>query len=218
MSRVFGPTVNLFVNLTIAAVAFSVVFGTLAAYAYLRSDYSRGTGLVPPQPVPFSHEHHVSGLGLDCRYCHATAEYSDFAGMPATAVCMNCHSQVWRDAPMLEPVRQSFFTDRPLAWSRIDRMPQFVYFSHQIHLAKGIGCSTCHGDVQNMPLTFKAQALYMKWCVDCHSDPSKYIRPRGQVFNMHWKTPDDQAVVGPKLVKEYGVRTRGLTDCSTCHR
>lgn len=169
------------------------------------------------QPVPFSHKHHVYGLGIDCRYCHTTVEKSAFAGVPPTETCMTCHSQVWKDAPLLAPVRESFNERNRLSWNRVHDTPDFVFFNHGIHIAKGIGCVTCHGQLDQMPLTWQSHELYMKWCLDCHRTPGKFIRPRDEVFNLNW-TATNQPVLGQKLVAEYRVQTQQLTDCSMCHR
>jgi hypothetical protein len=168
------------------------------------------------QPVPFSHKHHVGELGLDCRYCHTAVENSSAAGMPPTQTCMTCHSQIWVNSPMLEPVRASYRDDKSIEWIRVNAVPDFVYFNHSIHVNKGIGCVTCHGPVGDMPLTWRANTLQMGWCLDCHRAPEKYVRPREQVFNIHYQAPENQEEVGRKLVKEY--RIQSLTNCSTCHR
>ena len=170
------------------------------------------------QPVPFSHKHHVTGMGLDCRYCHTTVDESSFAGIPPTETCMTCHSQIWSEAAMLEPVRASFRDNTALEWNRVYDLPDFVYFNHSIHVDKGIGCQTCHGQVDQMPLTWKASSLNMEWCLECHRQPEQYIRPREQVFNMTWQPPPDQETQGRQLVEEYQVKTSQLTDCSICHR
>ena len=182
-----------------------------------RIAYVSHVGMPKDQPVPFSHKHHVTGMGLDCRFCHTTVEDAAFAGIPPTETCMGCHSLVWTDAPILEPVRASFRDNTPLQWTRIHDLPDFVYFKHDIHVAKGIGCQTCHGQVDQMPLTWKANTLNMEWCLECHRAPEKFIRPREEVFNMGWTPPSDQEVVGRRLVEQYGVQTSQLTDCSVCH-
>ena len=170
------------------------------------------------QPVPFSHKHHVTGMGIDCRYCHTTVEESAFAGIPPTETCMTCHSQIWTEAPILEPVRASFRDNVPIEWNRVHDLPDFAYFNHSIHVNQGIGCQSCHGRVDQMPLMWKAESLNMEWCLDCHRDPAQYIRPRDQVFNMNYQEPADQEVLGAQLVAEYGVQTSQLTNCSICHR
>ena len=170
------------------------------------------------QSVPFSHKHHVTGMGLDCRYCHTTVEEASFAGIPPTETCMTCHSQIWNEEPILEPVRASFRDNTSLPWNRVHDLPDFVYFNHSIHVYKGIGCQTCHGQVDQMPLTWKAQSLNMEWCLDCHRQPEKYIRPREKVFDMTWQPPADQEIQGARLIETYQVNTTQLTDCSVCHR
>ncbi|HSB14018.1 MAG TPA: cytochrome c3 family protein [Bryobacteraceae bacterium] len=181
-----------------------------------RSPYVTDVGVALDQPVPFSHKHHVAGLGIDCRYCHSTVEISSSAGMPPTETCMSCHSQIWADSPMLEPVRASFRNDQSIRWTRVHDLPGFVYFNHSIHVKKGIGCATCHGRVDQMPLMWKTNTLYMEWCLECHRQPERFVRPRGQVFNMAYRAPSDQLALGRKLVEEYKIRK--LTDCSVCHR
>lgn len=170
--------------------------------------------VTPAQPVPFSHQHHVAGLGIDCRYCHTTVEVSNFAGIPPTATCMNCHSQIWTNAELLEPVRASFRTNTPIRWARVHKVPDFVQFNHSIHIAKGIGCVSCHGRVDQMPLMYQHAPLTMQWCLECHRNPAKFVRPKDKVFDMTY-VPANQAVDGPRLVTEYNVKSK--TDCSVCH-
>ena len=171
------------------------------------------------QPIPFSHKHHVGDDGIDCRYCHTSVEKSSFAGLPQTEICMTCHSQLFKDAPVLAPLFQSFETGKPLRWNRVHDLPDFVYFNHSIHVNKGIGCASCHGEVDRMPLTWRTQSLEMQWCLACHREPERYIRPRKQVFNLHWRPSEaEQAVLGPLLVKRYHVQKERITDCSICHR
>ena len=187
-------------------------------YAVYWSPYTTDVNVPRDQVVPFSHQHHYSGLGIDCRYCHTTVETSSFAGIPPTETCMTCHSQLWTDAPLLAPVRHSLAMGQPLEWNRINDLPDFVFFNHSIHVQKGIGCSTCHGRVDQMPLTWKAHSLYMRWCLDCHEAPEKFVRPKEEVFNMAWEPPPDQLERGRKFVADYGIHTEQLRDCSMCHR
>ena len=182
-----------------------------------RLDYVSQVGVARDQPVPFSHKTHVTGIGLDCRYCHIAVEESAFAGIPPTETCMTCHSQLWTEAAILEPVRASFRDDKPLRWTRVHDLPDFVYFKHDIHVSKGIGCQSCHGQVDQMPLMWKENTLNMEWCLACHRTPEKQIRPREEVFNMNWSPPADREALGQRLVEEYGVRKAQLTDCSICH-
>ena len=166
--------------------------------------------------MPFSHKHHVGGLGIDCRYCHTAVEKSSSAGIPPTETCMSCHSQIWSDAPMLEPVRESYRSGNSIQWTKVHDLPGFVYFNHSIHVAKGMGCAVCHGRVDQMPLMYQQNTLFMEWCLDCHRQPEKYIRPKDKVFQMDYKPAEDQLTLGAKLVSEYKVRK--LTDCWICHR
>ncbi len=172
------------------------------------------TGYAPQQPVPYSHALHAGKLGMDCRYCHNTVERAAFAALPPTQTCMNCHAQIWTNAELLAPVRNSFASGRPLVWTRVNRLPDFVHFNHSIHIAKGIGCVSCHGRVDKMNLMYQAQPLTMSWCINCHRNPEKYVRPKEKVFDIAYEVPD-QAVIGPKLVKQYNIRS--YTHCSTCH-
>ena len=197
-----------------------------------RSPYTTYAGVARPQPVPFSHQHHVGGLGIDCRYCHTSVEVSSFAGIPPTKTCMNCHSQIWSNAPLLEPVRESFRSGQSLVWTRVNDLPDFVYFNHSIHIAKGVGCNTCHGPVDRMPLMYNQASLQMEWCLDCHRAPEKYLRPREQVFNMRYEQPsafkpvsldgktyNEQISLGKALASKYKLRSvQDITSCSTCHR
>lgn len=181
-----------------------------------RTSYVTDVNVPKDQPVMFTHKHHVSGVGMDCRYCHNSVEVSSSAGIPSTEVCMGCHSQIWSEAPILEPVRESWRSGRSIQWNRVHDLPGYVYFNHSIHVTKGMGCQTCHGQVDKMPMVWKENTLLMEWCLDCHRAPEKYIRPKDQVFNMEYKPAGNQAELGAKLVAEYKVRK--LTDCSICHR
>jgi hypothetical protein len=218
MAQLFHPSMNALAKASIFGALFIVGVVGWIAWQVNRSPYVTGAGAARDQPVPFSHEHHVSGLGIDCRYCHTSVERSSFAGIPATKVCMTCHSQVWTDAPMLKPVRDSWSTNAPLRWTRVHDLPDYVYFNHSIHVAKGVGCSTCHGQVDQMPLTYQAASLQMDWCLSCHREPEKFIRPKDEVFNMKYVPPQNQLELGKKLVADYHVRTEQLTNCMVCHR
>jgi hypothetical protein len=191
-----------------------VLVATLAAIN--RSSYVTEVGVARDQPVQFSHKHHVSDDGIDCRYCHTSVEQSSFAGIPSTKICMSCHTQIWAESPILEPVRESFRTGKSLEWTRVNNLPGFVYFDHSIHVHKGVGCTTCHGRVDQMPLMWREHTLYMEWCLECHRNPERFVRPRDQVFNMDWQPPSDQIALGQKLVQDYKIES--LTSCSVCHR
>lgn len=217
--QIFHPSANTLSRVSIfGAVIFIAAMGW-ALNAIQRSSYVTQAGVAREQPVQFSHAHHVGGLGIDCRYCHTSVEVSNFAGIPPTRTCMNCHSQIWNQSPYLEPVRDSFKTGKSLVWTRVNDLPDYVYFNHSIHVNKGIGCDTCHGKVNKMPLMYQQESLAMEWCINCHRHPEKYIRPKAEVFNMDYQVPDDQAALGAELVKKYNIQTTALlTSCSTCHR
>ena len=200
----------------------AVVLAGGAFYAYTqlaRSSYLTGRYVEKQQPVQFSHKHHVGDDGIDCRYCHTTVETTATAGMPSTQTCMNCHSQLWADAPYLEPIRASFRENKPIEWERVHDLPEFAYFNHSIHVTKGVGCETCHGRVDRMPLMIQKASLQMEWCLNCHRDPSRYVRPRDQITTMGYVPAKAQAELGPELVREYKIAdVEHLTSCSTCHR
>jgi Cytochrome c7 and related cytochrome c len=220
MPQIFHRSFNTFSRLSIFGSVFILAGIGWGWDRFVRSDYVTGVRVFRDQPVPFSHQHHVGGLGIDCRYCHTSVETSSFAGIPPTEICMNCHSQMWVKSPMLEPVRASYRTDKSISWVRVHNLAEFVYFNHSIHVAKGIGCATCHGRVDRMPLTTQVASLHMEWCLDCHRRPERFVRPRDQVFNMEWQPSDedeDPVALGMKLVREYKVK-RDNTSCSVCHR
>ena len=214
MPQIFHYSTNAWAKGSIVAVLLVIGLLGWVAYEINQSSYATDVGVAHKQPVPFSHEHHVRGLGIDCRYCHTSVEESSFAGLPPTSTCMNCHKQIWTNADMLAPVRESFASGKPLAWRRIHNLPDFVRFDHSIHVNKGIGCASCHGRVDEMPLMWKAEPMTMGWCLECHRAPEKFIRPREEVFNMAY-APKNQRELGPQLVKAYGAKSR--TACSTCH-
>jgi Zn ribbon nucleic-acid-binding protein len=216
MSQIFHRSANTISRVSIFGAVF-VVAGVLALTAEVnRSPWVTGARVAREQPIQFSHERHVAGNGIDCRYCHTSVEDSRFAGIPPTKTCMNCHSQIFSNSPFLEPVRDSFATGRPLQWTRVHDLPDFVYFDHSIHVKKGVGCTTCHGPVDRMPLMWQEQSLQMEWCVDCHRHPEQYVRPRDAVFRVDYQPPSNQRELGARLVAEYDIQK--LTSCSTCHR
>ena len=216
MPQLFKPGANQIVRLTLGLGFFGL--GSLAALVYFldRSPYRTRQGDYVTQQVPFSHDHHIEALGIDCRYCHTAVEESASAGIPPTATCMNCHKQIWADTEMLRPVRDSYTSGQPLVWNKVNDLPDFAYFNHSIHVAKGIGCVTCHGPVNEMPLIYQAHSLQMRWCLECHRAPEKFVRPREEVFNMTWEPEGSQVELGRRLVEEYDIQS--LENCSTCHR
>jgi formamidopyrimidine-DNA glycosylase len=218
MAQIFPPSTNTLARASIVGGVLLVAAIGASLYAYGRSSYITEVGVSRTQPVPFSHKHHVSDAGIDCRYCHTSVEESSFAGIPPTKTCMNCHAQLWVDSPMLEPVRESFRSGKSLEWTRVHNLPGYVYFNHSIHVNKGVGCVTCHGRVDQMPLIRRENTLYMDWCLECHRAPERFVRPREAVFRMDWEPSGDQLALGRKLVKEYKIQgPEVLTSCSTCH-
>jgi len=216
MPQIFHRSTNTFSRVTIFGAVF-IAAGVLGVLGFVvRSSYWTNVGVPIVQPVPFSHEHHVRDDGIDCRYCHTSVESSSFAGIPSTQICMNCHSQIWASAPVLQPVRDSWAQGTPLIWNRVYDLPDFVYFNHSAHVTKGIGCVSCHGRIDQMPLTWKAVSLQMEWCINCHMKPEDFVRPKEAVFSMDWQPGEPQATLGPRLVSEYQIQSK--LSCSTCHR
>jgi hypothetical protein len=221
MSQIFPRSANALARSSLFAVLCVVLFLGWLLFTLMRSSWATRQHEYVEQPIQFSHAHHVGGMGIDCRYCHTSVEKSSFAGIPPTKTCMNCHSQIWTNAPILEPVRASFRTDTPLNWIRVNDLPDFVYFNHQIHIKQGVGCDTCHGPVDKMPLMVQDKPLLMEWCLDCHRAPENFIRPRAEVFNMNYKVPagTTQVELGSRLKKEYNIAAlEHMTSCSVCHR
>ena len=216
MTQVFKRSANTLSRFSIYGFAFFIIAMGAVIYAVNKSPYLTDVNVIRDQPVPFSHKHHAGELGIDCRYCHTSVEESSFAGLPPTATCMTCHSRIWTNAQMLEPVRASYRSGKSIEWTRVNAVPDFVYFNHSIHLKKGVGCTTCHGPVAEMPLTWRATTMQMQWCIDCHRKPERYVRPRDQVFRNDYHPPAGQLALGRRLVKEYKIQK--LTNCSTCHR
>ncbi len=230
--QIFHRSTNTLSRASIYGAVFIVAGLGWALMQIQRSPYITYAGVAKPQPVPFSHQHHVTGLGIDCRYCHTSVEQSSFAGIPPTKTCMNCHAQIWTNAKLLEPVRASYRSGESLQWTRVNQVPDFVYFNHSIHINKGVGCNTCHGPVDQMPLMYQYASLQMEWCLDCHRASEKYLRPRDQVFNMRYEQPSEslpveldghryteQLALGSALVSKYNLRSvADITSCSTCHR
>lgn len=218
MAQLFPPGAN-----WIARWGIVTVFGGGAVVAAVASAVYWSSTLTQVrvnrnQDIPFSHQRHVQGNGIDCRYCHSTVETSPFAGIPPTETCMTCHSQIFVGQSILKPVHDSWRDQTPMEWVRVNDLPDFVYFNHSIHINKGIGCTECHGRVDEMRLTYKAESFHMSWCLKCHKAPQKFIRPREEVFNMKWKRPSNQIEMGLDLVDEYNVEVGQLINCSICHR
>lgn len=218
MSQLFSRTASHIFNVVVVlACVAPLVIGFIGWKAYPSAWWS-GRNEPLQQTVPFSHQHHAGVLGIDCRYCHQSVERSAFAGIPPIKTCMTCHSQIWTTAAMLEPIRQSYSSGVAIQWRRVHDLPEFVFFDHSIHVAKGVGCSTCHGRVDQMPLTLQHATLEMRWCVDCHRDPSPYLRPKSEVFDMAWTPPANQREAGRALMRAYHINTAEIMDCVACHR
>ena len=215
MPQLFHPSTNTLAKVSLLLLLLGGGGALLLANAYNRAPWSSQKSIIRGQPVMFSHKHHVTDVGLDCRYCHNQVENSASAGIPPTHTCMTCHSQVWSDADMLEPVRASYRENVPLQWTRVHDLPDFVYFNHSIHVAKGVGCSTCHGPVDQMPLMWRDATLHMSWCLDCHRSPAKNLRPQEEIFNMDWQPGENQETLGQQLMAKNNVKSK--VSCSTCH-
>jgi hypothetical protein len=216
MSQIFHRSANTIARVSIFGAVFFIA-GLLGLFDQInRSSWVTTAHVAKEQPIQFSHERHVAGNGIDCRYCHTSVEDSSFAGIPPTKTCMNCHSQIFSTSPFLEPVRDSFRSGKSIAWIRVHDLPDFVYFNHSIHVNKGVGCTTCHGPVDRMPLMRQEASLQMEWCVSCHRNPERYVRPRAAVFSVDYEPPANQIELGTRLVAEYHIQR--LTSCSTCHR
>ena len=226
MAQLFKPSSNTLVKVCIVG-GILLVIGLLALTMTIqRSPYITGVKVAREQPIAFSHEHHVSGLGIDCRYCHTSVEKSNSAGMPSAHTCMTCHSQIWTNAEMLEPLRESYRTKKPVEWTRVHKLPDYVYFNHSIHIAKGVACTTCHGQVGQMPLLWKENTLYMEWCLSCHRNPAKFVGRKEDVFKTRsrkeeaahtgMRTEEEQMALGNELIKKYHINPN--VDCTACHR
>jgi len=244
MAQIFRPVSNVVTKLLLISAAILPLAIMISMSQFTRSSYVTKVGVPYEQPVPFSHEHHVTELGIDCRYCHTSVETSGKAGYPPTHTCMSCHSQILTNSPLLEPVRESYIKKVPLKWTVLNRVPEFVYFNHSIHLARGISCNNCHGAIQAMQIVYKGQAFQMKWCLECHRNPENYVNKPEFVWNLYdnirrgkhadgseltleeealragqqYKRKDEELAEGRKLIEQYHVQTRALSDCNICHR
>ena len=217
MPQDFPPNANAFAKWLVLAGGVFVLLLMIVLAFYARTT-NNAVGVPIAQPVDFQHNLHAGQLGLDCRYCHSTVEVSSTAGVPPTETCMTCHSQIRVGSPELERVQESWDSGDPIEWNRVHDLPDFVYFDHSAHLYGGVGCSTCHGRVDQMGEIWKAEPLTMGWCLECHRAPEEYVRPRSEVFDMAYVPPADQAELGPRLVEAYHINTEKLPQCSTCHR
>lgn len=239
MANVFRPGANTLAKISIFLGAVAPLGLIVGLSQFTRSSYVTKVGVPYEQPVPFSHEHHVNELGIDCRYCHTSVEKSGNAGYPSTHTCMSCHSQIWTNSPLLEPIRESYVKNVPIKWTVLNKLPDFVYFNHSIHIKRGISCNNCHGPIQAMQIVAKGNAFEMRWCLECHRHPENYVAPTEQVWNLYYKfqqgaalTPEEESLrrgvqykrtpkeleEGRKLVEQYHIKRQQLTDCNICHR
>ena len=220
MAQIFTRSADTWLRFSVLSVVALVIGIVLTAAGVVSSTYRTQVGWVQDQPVPFSHEHHVGGLGIDCRYCHTGVEVSARAGLPPTHTCMTCHSQLWTGAPVLEPVRQSLATGTPLHWNRVAQLPDYVYFNHSIHVSRGVPCATCHGRMDQMPLAKRAEPFQMQWCLDCHRDPAPNLRPVDQVTNPdppHW-SERQKRLFGNAVIRQKHIDLGRMDNCELCHR
>lgn len=218
MAQIFSQPASQIVSLLLYGLLALILIVPIAWTTFDHSDWITSRNIQLAQPVPFSHAHHVGEVGLDCRYCHQGVETSNSAGLPATEVCMTCHSQILSDAPVLAPIRTSFSSGKPMVWNRVNDLPDYVYFNHAAHVRNGVGCVTCHGRVDDMPLMQQAAPLTMQWCLGCHRDPGPNLRPESAEFDMDWQLADDPKKTGAALIAHYHIHPETLTDCYVCHR
>jgi NAD-dependent SIR2 family protein deacetylase len=219
MAQIFNRSANTIAKASIVGLVLlgGIIFYGITVFA--RSSYITGVSIDRPQPVQFSHKHHVGDDGIDCRYCHTSVETSNTAGLPPTQTCMNCHQQIWSDSPYLAIVRDSYRDNKPIQWERVHDLPDFVYFNHSIHVAKGVGCNTCHGQIDDMPAVHTVNTLQMEWCLSCHRQPQNFIRPKSEIYNMSWRDENLTTEQRAQLSSDYKLRAPDmLTSCSTCHR
>lgn len=218
MSQIFPPSSNTVARLSILGGGLLTLLLFLGIYSYDQGPYSRSVGIAVEQPVRFSHELHSGQLNIGCLYCHGTAQYSYYGGIPDTHTCMSCHSQIATYSELLEPVRVSYDTDEPLVWNQVHNIADHVYFNHSIHIASGFACETCHGRVDEMPLVWRNESMTMGWCLECHREPERFIRPLNEVYTFGYVEPEDQLEFGAQLIEENDVHVEGLLTCGVCHR
>jgi hypothetical protein len=216
MPQIFDRSSNALARMSLVLTGLIVIALGVTLDQLQRSPWVTRQGQRPDQPVPFSHKHHVQGLGLQCQYCHTTVEKSSYAGIPPTKTCINCHAQIWTNAQLLQPVRDSWASGESIKWIKVHDLPDFVFFNHSIHVNKGIGCASCHGRVDQMPLMYAQNTLQMEWCLDCHRNPAKNLRPTSETYNMAWETPaDDRPVWCSAADPKSGIPTAQSVSCVT---
>ena len=216
MAQIFDRSSNALARASLVLTGLIVIILGVTLNELQRSPWVTRQGQRPDQPVPFSHKHHVQGLGVQCQYCHTTVETSSYAGIPPTKTCINCHAQIWTNAQLLQPVRDSWATGKSLPWIKVHDLPDYVYFSHEIHVHKGVGCASCHGRVDQMPLMYAENTLQMEWCLNCHRNPAKNLRPTSEIYNMAWEKPaPDRPVWCAVGDEKTGVPTAESVKCVT---
>ncbi len=214
MAQIFDRSSNYLARMSLVLSAVIVIALGVTLNELQRSPWVTRQGQRADQPVPFSHKHHVQGLGLQCQYCHTSVEKSSYAGVPPTKTCINCHAQIWTNANLLQPVRNSWATQESIRWTRVHDLPDYVYFNHQIHVNKGLGCANCHGRVDEMPIMYQQNTLQMEWCLNCHRNPAKNLRPVAELYNMAWTGPSQLNPVWCAAVDaKYGVPTAQSVNC-----
>ena len=214
MAQIFDRSSNALARASLVLTGLIVIALGVALDQLQRSPWVTRQGQRADQPVPFSHKHHVEGLGLQCQYCHTSVEKSSYAGIPPTKTCMNCHAQIWTDAELLKPVRESWATGESIQWIKVHDLPDYVFFNHEIHVNKGIGCASCHGRVDEMPLMYEQNSLQMEWCLNCHRDPAKNLRPTSEIYNMAWDGPSSDQPVWCGSTGKGGPTAQGVA-CTT---
>ncbi len=219
MHQLFPPSSNIVSKLSILAIVVLVAAGSGGLIWYAHSSAFTKVGVPFPQPVPFPHSLHVGTLKMNCRYCHEAVDQSSFADLPPAETCMSCHSQIATNDPVLQPVRDSYNNGTPIQWTRVNSLPDYVYFNHEIHIAKGVGCETCHGRMDQVQTAVRARYFYMDTCTECHRDPAPYLRPQANIYDMGYKPSEPQSILGPQLMKAYNILPASqLINCSICHR
>ena len=217
MSQIFNPSTNTLARMSILAGGLVTLLLFAGLYIRDQSVYTRPVGIAVEQPIRFSHELHSGQLNIGCLYCHGTATQSSYGGIPDTHTCMSCHSQIATYSELLEPVRQSYEDNTSLVWNRVHDLADHVYFNHSAHVNNGVGCESCHGNVEEMPLVWRAEHMTMGWCLDCHRNPEEFVRPADEVYTFGYETPENQTELGFQLIEEYGINVDHLMSCGVCH-
>ncbi len=217
MSKVFSKSINQWPLRILAILLVLAVTAVVAFYYYWEPRYTR-VGFAPDQPVPFDHALHAGQLGIDCRYCHSFVEQSRHSNVPPASTCMNCHNQVRSDSPLLEPVRRSYETGEPVPWVRVHQLPDYVYFNHSVHVNRGVSCYECHGQINQMTVVRHEKPLSMAFCLECHREPERFIRPPEEVFNLDWRPESEEEQLTRGLEAVHNWRVSPPVNCSGCHQ